>query len=75
LEWLSDFLALERKARLASERSVEACAGLQRKSKKIGWRKGEEVSGDGFHAAFSISGTAGFLALSYTCAGVLFPRA
>jgi len=28
LEEISDFFALERKARLASERSVEACAGL-----------------------------------------------
>lgn len=64
MEWISDFFALERKARLASERSAEACAGLQRKSKKIGWRKGVEVSGDGFHAAFPISATAGFLALS-----------
>jgi len=28
LERVSDYFALERKARLASERSVEACAGL-----------------------------------------------
>jgi len=57
----SDFFALERKARLASERSAEACAGLQRKRKKIGRRKGEVPCG-GFHAAFSISvaGIAGF---------------
>lgn len=74
MESISDFFALERKARLASERSAEACAGLQRKSKKIGWRKGEEVCGDDFHAAFSISAVAGFLSLAYTCAGVLFPR-
>ena len=49
----SDFFALERKARLASERSAEACAGLERKSKKIGRRKGGR-----FHATFSISATA-----------------
>jgi hypothetical protein len=54
LERISDFLALERKARLASERSAEARAGLVRRSKKIGWRKGE-VHGGGFHAAFFIS--------------------
>ena len=36
----SDFFALERKARLASERSAEARAGLQRKSKKIGRQVG-----------------------------------
>ena len=75
MERISDFFALERKARLASERSEEACAGLQRKSKKIGWRKGEEVSGDGFHAAFLICAVAGFRSLAYTCAGVLLPRA
>jgi hypothetical protein len=33
---VSDILALERKARLASERSVEACAGLEWKSQNIG---------------------------------------
>lgn len=54
MEWVSDFFALERKARLASERSAEACAGLERKSKKIGRRKGE-VPGGRFHAAFFIS--------------------
>ena len=61
LERDPDFVALERKARLASERSAEACAGLQRKSKKIGRRK-REVPCGGFHAAFSISvaGIAGF---------------
>jgi hypothetical protein len=75
LERISDIFALERKARLASERSEEACAGLQRKSKNIGWRKGEEVSGDGFHAAFLICAVAGFRSLAYTCAGVLLPRA
>jgi hypothetical protein len=32
--WVPIFFALERKARLASERSAEACAGLKRKSKK-----------------------------------------
>lgn len=52
-----DFFALERKARLASERSEEACAGLERKSKKIGRRKGVGV-GDRFYAAFSISAAA-----------------
>ena len=43
----SDFLALERKARLASERSGEACAGLERKSQKIGPKMGlsKEICG------------------------------
>ena len=76
MESVSDFFALERKARLASERSGEACAGLQRKSKKIGWRKGGEVSGGDFHAAsfISIAGVAGFRFVSYTRAGVWLPR-
>ena len=47
----SDFFALERKARLASERSVEARAGLERKSKKIVRRMG---FGLGFMPPFSI---------------------
>ena len=57
---VSDFFALERKARLASERSVEACAGLERKSKKIGRLK-QEVPGALFHAAIfsSAAGVAG----------------
>ena len=46
-----DFFALERKARLASERSGEACAGLQRKSKKIGRQQGVlSFSCDFFHS-------------------------
>lgn len=48
----SDILALERKARLASERSVEACAGLEWKSQNIGRRMGGVVWAHGFHAAF-----------------------
>ena len=54
MEWVSDFFALERKARLASKRSAEARTGLERKSKKIGRRKGE-VPGARFHATFFIS--------------------
>lgn len=46
----SDILDLERKARLASERSVEACAGLEWKSQNIGRSMGMMVRG--FHAAF-----------------------
>ena len=34
VRWAPIFFVLERKARLASERSGEACAGLERKSKK-----------------------------------------
>ena len=49
---VSDILALERKARLASERSGEACAGLEWKSQNIGRRMGGVVWAQGFHAAF-----------------------
>lgn len=48
---VSDILALERKARLASERSGEACAGLEWKSQNIGRRMGA-VQFRVFHAAF-----------------------
>jgi len=48
----SDILALERKARLASERSGEACAGLEWKSQNIGRRMGHVIGTRGFHAAF-----------------------
>lgn len=65
MEWVSDFFALERKARLAPERSAEARAGLERKSKKIGRRKAEVPCG-WFHAAFFISaaGVAGLRSVS-----------
>jgi len=49
------FFALERKARLASERSGEACAGLWRKSKKNRTPEGGEVSFGDFHAAIFIA--------------------
>lgn len=49
---VSDILALERKARLASERSGEACAGLEWKSQNIGRRMGLVVRIHDVHAAF-----------------------
>jgi hypothetical protein len=49
---VSDILALERKARLASERSAKACAGLEWKSQNIGRRMGSVVRLHDFHAAF-----------------------
>ena len=49
---VSDILALERKARLASERSGEACAGLEWKSQNIGRRMGVMVRPYDFHATF-----------------------
>lgn len=45
-------MVLERKARLASERSGEACAGLGWRSQNIGRRMGDVVWVHGFHAAF-----------------------
>lgn len=48
----SDILALERKVRLASERSAEACAGLEWRSQNIGRRMGGVVQIPDFHAAF-----------------------
>lgn len=48
---VSDILALERKARLASERSGEACAGLEWRSQNIGRRMGVVVQFSDFHAA------------------------
>ena len=58
---ISDFLALERKARLTPERSAGACAGLKRKSQKIGRPKGMAVDDRRFHAAiFMVSTPAGF---------------
>ena len=56
LRGASDILALERKARLASERSGEACAGLEWKSQNIGRRMGGVVRDSGFHAAFFSEG-------------------
>lgn len=47
-----DLLALERKARLATERSAAACAGLEWKSQKIDRRMGDVVRVRIFHAAF-----------------------
>ena len=75
LERGSDFFALERKARSASERSAEAGRAGSGRVKKSAARGGE-VGGDGFHAASFIpaSGVVGFRFLSYTSAGVLLPR-
>ena len=49
-----DIFDLERRARLASERSVEARAGLERKSKNIVPRKNGGLR-DLFHAAILLS--------------------
>ena len=75
LEGGSDFFALERKGRPASERSGEAGRAWSGRAKKSG-AGGGEVGGDGFHAASSITapGALGFRFVSYTSAGVLLPR-